>query len=103
MNTLRWQIMIFFPQNIMNEIDEFPNQGDDLVPFDEEEEEKEEEESSQENANISINWKELVVLLEFLGKEDTEQYISYCNSQQFIQVANALIKSFVNFVKKLKM
>ena len=36
MNTLRWQIMIFFPQNIMNEIDEFPNQGDDLVPFDEE-------------------------------------------------------------------
>lgn len=101
MNTLRWQIMIFFPQNIMNEIDEFPNQGDDLVPFDEEEEE-EEEESSQENANISINWKELVVLLEFLGKEDTEQYISYCNSQQFIQEANALIKSFVNFVKKLK-
>lgn len=85
----------------MNEIDEFPNQGDDLVPFDEEEEE-EEEESSQENANISINWKELVVLLEFLGKEDTEQYISYCNSQQFIQEANALIKSFVNFVKKLK-
>lgn len=101
MNTLRWQIMIFFPQNIMNEIDEFPNQGDDLVPFDEEEEE-EEEESSQENANISINWKELVVLLEFLGKEDTEQYISYCNSQQFIQEANELIKSFVNFVKKLK-
>ena len=101
MNTLRWQIMIFFPQNIMHEIDEFPNQGDDLVPFDEEEEE-EEEESSQENANISINWKELVVLLEFLGKEDTEQYISYCNSQQFIQEANALIKSFVNFVKKLK-
>ena len=68
----------------------------------EEDEEEEEEESSQENANTSINWKDLEILFEFLGKEDTEQYISYCNSPQCIQEANALLKSFVNFVKTLK-